>query len=101
MKIEVFDDWKGTVFHIMLGGFTVYLKELFLIFFAYEFVEHIYLRGKEEDANFLGDVFEFSFGAMLMLLLSNCLLGPVLFLIFVVIIAVFAKRWENELQNNT
>lgn len=100
MIVEVFDDRKGTVFHLILGGFTVYLNWLFIIFFAYEFIEYIYLRGKEKSVNFIGDMLEFSFGTTLMLLLSNISFGFIVFFLFVAIIAVLTKKWDYELYNN-
>ncbi len=100
MKIDVFDDRKGTAFHIAAGGLTYFSPAMFVIFFAYEFIEHIYLKGKEREANFLGDVFEFSFGVMLMLLLAKMLgcAGAVLFAVFLIVLWILMGRWNDELR---
>ncbi len=57
--INVYDDTKGTVFHTIFGCISYFHPKLFILFFFYEFIEHLYLNHKEKEANFLGDVVEF------------------------------------------
>ncbi|AIY89896.1 hypothetical protein [Geoglobus acetivorans] len=103
MMLNVFDDRRGTVFHVAAGGLTYIFPTMFVIFFAYEFVEHIYLKGAEREVNFLGDVFEFSFGVMLMLLLAKMLgcAGMILFAVFLIVLWILMGRWDHELRKNT
>lgn len=97
MLVEVFDDRKGSVMHILAGGLTYFVHFVFVIFIAYEFIEHIYLKGKEKEANFLGDIFEFSFGVMLAVVLTAIMgyIGWVVFVIFVAALWVLMGRWEE------
>lgn len=59
--IYAFDDKKSFI-HTIAGGLTVFFPPFFIIFIFYEIIEHIYKHGKEETANFLGDIIEFLFG---------------------------------------
>ena len=59
--IYAFDDKKSFV-HTIAGGVTVFFPPFFIIFIFYEIIEHIYKHGKEETANFLGDIIEYLFG---------------------------------------
>jgi len=86
MRVEVFDDAKGLIAHLLMGGVTSLIPIFFVVFIAYEYIEYIYLAGKEKEANFLGDILEFSFGVMLMTILVgslNCL-GAVVFIGFII-----------------
>lgn len=103
MKLEIFDDRRGTVFHVLAGGTTLFFPAMFVIFMAYEFLEHIYCSGKEEEANFLGDILEFSFGVMLLTMLDKLLgvgFGTIVFAVFVLFLYLCMGRWDNELRKN-
>lgn len=103
MMVNVFDDRKGSVAHILAGGITWYLPVTFVVFVAYEFVEHIYLRGKEREANFLGDILEFSFGIMLVTVLTTMLgcIGLAVFLAFVAALWILMGKWDYELRKDS
>ncbi|WP_290597048.1 hypothetical protein [Archaeoglobus sp. JdFR-39] len=94
--VNVFDDRKGSVAHILAGGVTKFVPAMFVIFVAYEFIEHVYLKGKEREANFLGDFFEYSFGAMLMMVLFDLLgcIGVVVFMAFVAGLWYIMGKWR-------
>ncbi|RLI74769.1 hypothetical protein DRO97_05085 [Archaeoglobales archaeon] len=59
--LNVFDD-KKSFGHTIAGIFTYFIPIVFVFFVFYEVIEHIYLAGKEKEANFLGDIVEFLFG---------------------------------------
>ncbi|WP_456478119.1 hypothetical protein [Geoglobus ahangari] len=61
MMLNVFDD-KLSLMHIVVGVLSFFNQIFFVIFVFYEIGEHIYLDGKEKEANFLGDFVEFLFG---------------------------------------
>jgi len=61
MMLNVFDD-KKSFGHTIAGAASYFLPVLFIVFIFYEIIEHIYLAGREKEANFLGDVVEFLFG---------------------------------------
>jgi hypothetical protein len=96
MMVNVFDDRKGSVAHILAGGLTRFVPVTFVIFIAYEFIEHVYLRGKEREANFLGDIFEYSFGAMLMTIFFELLgcIGIAVFFAFVAGLWYIMGKWK-------
>lgn len=97
MLVEVFDDRKGSVMHILAGGLTYFVHFVFVIFIAYELIEHIYLRGREREANFLGDVFEFSFGIMLMSVLDKAIcFGFLVFAAFLIALWLLMGRWDQS-----
>ncbi|RLI77981.1 hypothetical protein DRP05_08680 [Archaeoglobales archaeon] len=62
MMLNVFDDRKGTIAHTISGAISYFIPVIFIIFIFYEIIEHIYLAGKEKEANFLGDIVEYLFG---------------------------------------
>lgn len=98
MMVNVFDDRRGLIAHILAGGITIFVPAMFVVFIAYEFVEYIYLKGREREANFLGDVFEYSFGAMLITVFFKLLgcVGIAVFLVFVVGLWYLMGRWNND-----
>lgn len=61
MLINVFDDKKSFV-HTIAGAVSYFYPIVFVFFIFYEVIEHIYLAGKEKEANFLGDIVEYLFG---------------------------------------
>ncbi len=61
MMINVFDD-KRSLGHTIAGAVSLFIPFVFVFFIFYEIVEHLLLAGKEKEANFLGDIFEFLVG---------------------------------------
>jgi len=65
MKIVVFDD-KFSIGHFILGLLFPLFPSTFIVFFFFEFVEHLYKnrQGKvrESSAAFAGDITEFLLG---------------------------------------
>ena len=61
MQINVFDD-KKSLGHTAAGAISLFFPIMFIIFIFYEIIEHLYKAGKEEHANFLGDIVEYLFG---------------------------------------
>ncbi|MBE8539418.1 hypothetical protein [Geoglobus acetivorans] len=61
MMLDVFDD-RLSLMHIVVGALSFFYQVFFVVFVFYEVVEHIYLAGREKEANFLGDFVEFLFG---------------------------------------
>ncbi len=98
MMINVFDDRKGSVAHILAGGITRFIPVMFVIFIAYEFIEHIYLAGKEKEANFLGDILEYAFGTMLMAVfceITPCTIAVPLFVVAVAWLWHVMGKWKE------
>ena len=61
MMLDVFDE-KKSFGHAVAGAISYFVPAVFIIFIFYEIIEHIYLAGKEKEANFLGDIAEYLFG---------------------------------------
>jgi len=61
VRLDVFDD-KKSFGHTAAGAISYLIPIIFIIFIFYEIIEHIYLAGKEKEANFLGDIVEYLFG---------------------------------------
>ncbi len=97
MLVEVFDDRKGSIAHLTAGALTYYALIFFIIFIAYEIIEYIYLKGKEREANFLGDLFEYSFGIMLMTVLDKTIcFGALVFAAFLIALWLLMGRWDQS-----
>jgi len=64
MRIEVFDDEKS-IGHFLLGVSSVFIPYFFFGFLAYEVIEFCFKKKKrkEKAQDFIGDLFEFTFGA--------------------------------------
>ena len=64
MRIEVFDDYPS-VGHFLLGACSLFIPHLFFIFFAYELIEFCFKKKRklEKAQDFIGDLFEYMFGA--------------------------------------
>jgi len=74
MMLNVFDD-KKSFGHTIAGAASFFIPVLFIVFIFYEIIEHVHLAGKEEEANFLGDVVEFLFGLGCVTLVVRILCG--------------------------
>mgnify|MGYP000052902832 CR=1 FL=1 len=63
MKIEVFDDYPS-IGHFLLGACSLFLPQIFYIFFAYELIEFCFKKKRklEKARDFIGDLFEYLFG---------------------------------------
>jgi len=63
VRVKVFDDMHS-IAHFVFGVLAYWLPAFFIIFFAYEVIEFTYKhrRGLERPSDFIGDIFEFTFG---------------------------------------
>ena len=80
MQVNVFNDWFS-LGHLVLGLLTPVSLLFFLGFLLYELVEFMYKKpkGKEKVEDFLGDLFEFMFGAGFSTLFLSAVGFPKLF----------------------
>lgn len=97
MKVNVFDDVKGTIFHIIAGTLTGFLPVMFVVFVSYEYIEHIYLNGKEKEMNYLGDILEYSFGVMLVTVFYGFMkcLGILILIVFILGLYICLRRLKK------
>jgi len=64
MKIEVYDDYRSLI-HGFVGFVIPLFPILFPLIIGYEVVEYNLKKGEEPVKNFIGDIYEFGFGALI------------------------------------